>query len=133
MQHQIELKQLVKYVAGNLTAAACSRNSFFVNDVAPGIIIHADREMLAETFDKLLAKAVEQTNNNCIRIEAVVFNQIVSLVINQTVQCNSAGLALSMEPLQTVAEKLGGSISVVSDHEQKTLVALSFFNGRRAA
>lgn len=133
MEQHVELQQLVKYVAGNLTAAACSRNSFFVNDVAPGIIIHADREMLAETLGKLLAKAIEQTGNNCIRIEAVVFNQIVSLVINQTGQCSSAGLAVSMEPLQPVAEKLGGSISVVSDHEHKTLVALSFFNGRRAA
>ncbi len=133
MEHQIELKQLVNYVTGTLTTAACSRNSLLVNDVQPGIHVYADKEILAETLSRLLIKTIEQSENNCIRIEAVVFNQIVSLVVNQTSHCTCTGMAVSVEPLQVTAEKLGGSISVVADHEEKVLVALSFYNGRRAA
>jgi hypothetical protein len=133
MEHQIELQQLTGFVMKNLTAEACSRKSLLVNNVTPGIIVHADREALAETLTDVLTKTICHTESNCIRIEAVAFDNIISLVIKQTGSCSSSNIAVSMAPLQPLANKLGGSISVVTDNNSRITVALSFYNGRRAA
>ena len=133
MEHQIEFQQLTGFVTKNLTTEACSRKSLLVNNVTPGIIVHADREALAETLTDVLTKTICHTESNCIRIEAVAHDNIISLVIKQTGSCSSTRIAVSMAPLQPFAEKLGGSISVVTDNDNRITVALSFYNGLRAA
>lgn len=133
MEHQIELQQLTGFVTKSLTTEACSRKSLLVNNVTPGIIVHADREALAETLTDVLTKTICHTENNCIRIEAVAYDNIISLVIKQTGSCSSTSIAVSMTALQPLAEKLGGSISVVTDNNSRITVALSFYNGLRAA
>lgn len=133
MEHQIELKQLTGFVTKNLTTEACSRKSLLVNNVTPGIIVHADREALAETLTDVLTKTICHTENNCIRIETAIYDNIVSLIIKQSGYCSSTSIAVSMMPLQPLAEKLGGSISVVSDSDSRITVAFSFYNGLRAA
>lgn len=133
MEHQIELQQLVNFVMKDLTKEAGQRKSLMVNDVQPGVMVHADREILAETLSDVLTKTICHTENNCIRISAAIYDNIISLVIKQTGSCASTSIAVSMEPLQSLAERLGGSITVVSDHDSRIMVALSFFNGLRAA
>ena len=133
MEYQIDLQQLVNYVMKGLTAEACSRKSLMVNDIEFGVTIHADREALVETLTEVLKKAVCHTESNCIRISASTYDNIISLVIKQSGRCTSTSIAVSMEPLQPKAEKLGGSITVVSDSDSRIMVAFSFFNGLRAA
>lgn len=133
MEHQIELQQLVNHVMKGLTTEACSRKSLLINDVTPGITVHADREKLAETLFAVLKKTICHTENNCIRITAGIYDSIISLVIKHKGRCTSTSIAVSMEALQEHAECLGGSITVVSDNDSRSMVAFSFFNGLRAA
>ena len=133
MEHQIDLQQLVNYVSKSLTGFAGARKSLLLNNVKPGIIVHTDREMLAETLEDVLTNTICHTENNCIRVEAISFDHIISLIIRQSGVCTSTSIAVSMEPLQPLAEKLGGSITVVSDNDSRVMVAFSFYNGRRAA
>lgn len=133
MEYQIDLQQLVNFVIKGLTKEACSRKSLMINDVTHGVSVHADRERLAETLGDVLKKTICHTENNCIRISASIYDNIISLVIRHSGRCTSTSIAVSMEPLQTQAEKLGGSITVVSDSDSRIMVAFSFFNGLRAA
>jgi len=133
MEQQIELQQLTSFVTKGLISEACSRKSLLVNNVTPGIIVHADREALAETLTDVLTKTICHTESNCIRIESIAYDNIISLVIKQTGLCSSSSIAISMAPLQPLADKLGGSISVVTDNNSRITVALSFYNGLRAA
>lgn len=133
MEHKIELKELVSYVMKSLAPEAACRCSFMLNDVAPGLQVDADRETLAHTLSAVLSNSICHAENNCIRISTHCFNQIISLTISQTASCAVSTIAVSMEPLQPLAEKLGGSITVVADNESRVMVAFSFYNGRRAA
>ncbi len=133
MEHQIDLQQLVSFVMKGLTAEACSRQSLLVNDVNAGVTVRADRESLAATLNEVLTKTICHTSNNCIRIGSATYDNIISLVITHSSRCTSTSIAVSMELLQEKAERLGGSITVVSDSDSRIMVALSFYNGLRAA
>ena len=133
MEHQIDLQQLVSFVTKGLTKEAGSRKSLLLNDVDAGIVVQADRELLVEGLSDVLKKTICHTENNCIRIGAAIYDNIITLVIKHTGRCTSTSIAVSMEPLQPLAEKLGGSITVVSDNESRIMVAFSFYNGLRAA
>jgi len=124
MEQQIELQQLTSFVTKGLISEACSRKSLLVNNVTPA---------LAETLTDVLTKTICHTESNCIRIESIAYDNIISLVIKQTGLCSSSSIAISMAPLQPLADKLGGSISVVTDNNSRITVALSFYNGLRAA
>ncbi|HEX7846242.1 MAG TPA: hypothetical protein VF476_10625, partial [Chitinophagaceae bacterium] len=79
MEHQIELQQLVNYVTKELIREACFRKSLLVNDVEPGVTVHADREALVETLNDVLKRTISHTDHNCIRISASIYDNIISL------------------------------------------------------
>jgi signal transduction histidine kinase len=133
MNHPTELKTLISQVMNSLIPLAVRRRSFLINEIDPEIKLHADRDMIAYVLGDVLVKAIHHTDNDCIRISADVYSNIVLVKINETGQRPYTTIAVSMEQLQPLAEKLGGSISVNSRPDHGVTVALTFFNGSRAA
>ena len=133
MQYQTELRSLITQVMSGLIPLAIERKSFVINDIQPDIEVYADKDILALAMADVLVKALKHTENDCIRISAKVFNNIILLTIKETSHRPHTTIAFSMEQVQPLAEKLGGSISVNSDDDKCITVAFTFFNGKRAA
>jgi signal transduction histidine kinase len=133
MNNPTELKTVISQVMNSLIPLAVRRRSFFINEIDTDIKLHADRDMIAYVLGDVLVKAIHHTDNDCIRISADVYSNIVLVKINETSQRPYTTIAVSMEQLQPLAEKLGGSISVNSRPDHGVTVAVTFFNGSRAA
>jgi K+-sensing histidine kinase KdpD len=112
MKNQFALKQLVGHVAQSILPSAVSRNSFFVNDVAPDLQVSADRDVLASVLSNLLQTAVAQTESDCIRISAYEQQQQVFLQVNENGRCYNADIFNKMEQLMPMATVLGGAVAI---------------------
>ncbi|QNA44374.1 HAMP domain-containing histidine kinase [Lacibacter sediminis] len=112
MKNQFALKQLVGHVAQSILPSAVSRNSFFVNDIAPDLQVSADRDVLASVLSNLLQTAVAQTESDCIRISAYEQQQQVFLQVNENGRCYNADIFTKMEQLMPMAAVLGGAVAI---------------------
>lgn len=133
MQTPYSLQQLSGQVINNIVPQATNYKNFFINDIDPAITVQADTALLMPALKDILVKALALSENHCIRLSASVFGNIIAVCIKQPGLQQCSTIAINMEALQPLAEKLGGSITVMSDHGNNTLVAFSFYNGLRAA
>jgi K+-sensing histidine kinase KdpD len=133
MQNPSALQQIVSLVMNSLEPLATTHKSFLVNDIAPGIELHADKDMLALMVSHVLKTAIRHTENDCIRISARTVSDSVFLNVKENGCRPYIAVAESMEQIQPLAEKLGGFISVESSSHEGITVAFSFYNGVKAA
>lgn len=133
MKHHDELHMLVDQVMSSLLPLATDHKSFFVNDVNTDMQLTADKDILALVFGNLLKTTIDISENSCIRITANTFTDTVRLNVPQPCTRSFTEIADFMEPIQPLAEKLGGCITVINDPMTGTAVALCFYNGAKAA
>jgi hypothetical protein len=133
MKTNDELHILVDQVMSSLLPLATNRKSFFVNDVIADTQLTADKDILAMVFGNLLRTTIDISENSCIRITANTFPDTVRLSIAQPGTRSFSDIADCMEPIQPLAQKLGGSITVINDPMTGTAVALCFHNRAKAA
>ena len=112
MKNQFALKLFVGHVAQSILPTAVSRNSFFVNDIAPDLQVSADQELLASLLSNLLQTAVSQTESDCIRISAYEQQQQVFLQVRENGRCYNADIFKKMEQLIPMAATLGGTVAI---------------------
>ncbi len=133
MGTQNELHDLVDKVMTSLLPLATNRNNSFINEITSELEVHADRDQVAMVFGNLLQRAVGLTTNGCIRVSAKSYFDKILLDVKETSNLPFTEVADSMEPIQLLAQQLGGCISVINNPMSGTSVALSFHNGVRAA
>jgi len=133
MQSPSALQEIVNLVMNSLVPLATTRKSFLVNDIGPGIELHADKDMLALVVSDVLKTAIRHTENDCIRISAQTVSDSIYLNVRENGCRPYIAVAESMERIQPLAEKLGGFITVASSSHDGITVAFSFYNGRKAA
>ena len=113
MKNPIALKTLVGNVARTILPNAVNRYSFFVNDIAPGIKVSVDHDLLASVLSKLLQTAVAQTENDCIRISAYQQQEQVFLNVHENGRCYGSDIFSRMEQMMPLAATLGGTVAVI--------------------
>jgi hypothetical protein len=133
MKNPSALQEIVNLVISSLKPLASTRKSRLVNDIAPGIELNADKDMLALVVSDVLTTAIRHTENDCITISAKSVCDSIFLNVKETGCRPYIAVAESMERIQPLAEKLGGFISVQSSSHEGITVAFSFYNGKKAA
>jgi K+-sensing histidine kinase KdpD len=112
MNTPITLKQLVGDVARTILPNAVNRYSFFVNDIAPGMQVCVDHDLLASVLGKLLQTAVAQTEKDCIRISAYQQQEQVFLNVHENGRCYGTDIFNRMEQMMPLAATLGGTVAM---------------------
>lgn len=113
MKNTITLKTLVGDVARTILPNAVNRYSFFVNDIAPGIKVSVDHNLLASVLSKLLQTAITQTENDCIRISAYEKQEQVFLNVHENGRCYGSDIFNRMEQMMPLAATLGGTVALI--------------------
>lgn len=127
------LQELVdKLVTGELSAAL-QKESFIVNEVPGELLIATDENMLAGVLRGLLHTVVSNARNSCIRVAAKVYGDIVLVHVRDTRRANSKTIMEQLGKIQSLAEKVGGCVTVCNQQEETITLAFSFFNGTKAA
>jgi signal transduction histidine kinase len=132
-RERIKLHQLVDHLMAGLAPEAVNRKSLIINDVNPWIPVNTDENMLAFVIVKLLTTVVNQTESNCIHIDAISTGNFTSVQVRDHISSARNNYVYGLGQVQDLLQKLGGAISVSSSRTRGTVVAFSFNNAQSAA
>ena len=132
-QEKIKLHNLVDRLMEGLIPEAVNRRSLIINDVNPNIQVDTDENVLAFVIVKLLTTVVNQTESNCIHIDASSSGNHTSIQVKDHVSSGKNNYVHGLGQVQNLLQKLGGAISVSCSRTMGTIVAFSFNNSLSAA
>ncbi len=128
MKNQFILKHLISKLTAALIPMAGNRHSFFINDVAPDIQLSTDQDILASVLSELFQTAVNQTENDCIRISASIEHNLVFLNVHENGPYLSPEMSRRIQMIQPLAIQIGGSIAYTAHQRKGQDLAIRFLN-----
>lgn len=122
------LTQLVGRIAGDYLKIAVKNRSFFVNEVPGDMEVDHNKEWIASVISGLLSTVVMHARDTCIRLSARKYGHVVVLEVQDSGCISTYAMACGLQDVQTLAEKIGGSLSISVHKTTITRVAFSFPN-----
>lgn len=122
------LRQIVDRLSVALLPFAVNKHSFFVNDIPADIMIDHNRKWIASVIEGLLATVTGHVNSTCIRLSAQKQGHFIVFTILESGNTNSYAMAGELKQAFSLAEQIGGCLSIsvpVIDH---TTISFSFPN-----
>jgi len=127
-QYPPALHQMVSALVAGELPMAVRRRSFFVNDVPSEFYVSVDTHILASVIRELLHTIVSHTANSCIRISANSYGPIILMQVKDSNSFNYHGIYEDLQPVQQIAGRVGGYVSITSKREDMTTITFSFPN-----
>lgn len=122
------LKQLTSRVASTYLPVAVRNQSFFMNDIPGDLVVEHNNEWVSSIINGLLNAVVLHAKDTCIRLTARKYGHVVVLEIKESGCISSYAMACGLQDVQTLAEKIGGCLTISINKEKTTTIAFSFPN-----
>ncbi|MEP7372887.1 MAG: hypothetical protein ABI675_05815 [Chitinophagaceae bacterium] len=122
------LHQIVSRLVSTHLSLAVRHHSFFVNDVPADLSIEHNREWIASVISGLLSTVTGHAKNTCIRLSARKHDHIIVLTIRESGKTNSYAMASELKQAYSLAEKIGGCLSISVPVMDNTTISFSFPN-----
>jgi glucose-6-phosphate-specific signal transduction histidine kinase len=122
------LKELTSNLAEKFLPLAVNNNSFFINDVDKNIVIDYNQEWVSSVISGLMVAVVRHAKDTCIRLSAKKFGHVIVFEIEESGCISSYAMACGLQDVQSLAAKIGGSLSISIQKPQNTTIAFSFPN-----
>lgn len=127
------LHQLIDQLLQSFLPHIVQQKSFIVNDIKKEMLVCTDENILASVLSNLLSTTINYTQNNCIRISAKLYGNIILLHVKDNDNRHDEALTDSLLQVEPLAEKIGGCITISNNKMNGTTVAVSFYNQQLAA
>lgn len=122
------LNQIVARLLNTHLSLAVRNHSFFVNDVPSDLPVDHNREWIASVISGLLVTVTGHAKNTCIRLSARRHGHIIVLTIQESGNTNSYAMAGELKQAYSLAEKIGGCLSISVPVMDNTTISFSFPN-----
>src|SRR5688572_30213944 len=122
------LKQLTSRLAGTFLPVAVRNQSFFMNDIPEHMPVEHNREWISSIISGLLSAVVTHARDTCIRLTARKYGHVVVLEIQESGCISTYAMACGLQDVQTLAEKIGGCLTISIQKPTSTRIAFSFPN-----
>jgi len=122
------LNQIVNRLLSTHLSLAERNHSFFINDIPQDLPINHNREWIASVISGLLSTVTGHAKNTCIRLSARKHDQIIVLTILESGNTNSYAMASELKQAYSLAEKIGGCLSISVPVMDNTTISFSFPN-----
>jgi hypothetical protein len=122
------LNQLVSRLVNTHLSLAVRNHSFFINDIPGSLTIDHNREWIASVISGLLSTITSHAKNTCIRLSARKHDHTIVLTIQESGKTNSYTMASELKQAYSLAEKIGGCLSVSVAVMENTTILFSFPN-----
>ena len=129
----ITLQQLVSRAIAGVMPIAIRNKSFIINEIAPGLQLAGNSDMISTVLHKLIDTVSVHSMNSCIRVSAKAYGNVILVQVRDHHSADACTLAFSLEPAQPVAEKIGGYLGITSQWRNETTIVFSFPNVPEAA
>jgi hypothetical protein len=121
-----KLNQLAERLVNKFLPIATRNQSFFVNEISRDISVDNNNESLDSVISGLLAAVVRNAKDTCIRLTAKKNGSLVTFEIKESGCISSYAMACGLQDVQTMAEKIGGNLSISIQKTGSTIVAFTF-------
>lgn len=121
------LRDLVGRVSNNYLSVAAQHKNFIVNDVPFDMGIDYNHSWISSIVNGLFETVVRNARETCIRVTARRYGYVVVLEVKESGNVNGYSMAIGLQEVNTLAEKIGGCLNI-SVQQPMTTVAFSFPN-----
>ena len=83
---------------------------------------------MASIISGMIATAVSNTRDNCIRFSAKKYGYVLVLEIQESGRVNNFPINADLQQIQGMAEKIGGCLFINTQKEEKVIMSFSFPN-----
>lgn len=125
MQNNICLRSTVSSLIVDLLPVSTFHKSFFINNIPQDFYVSTNSTLLTEALYNVLDNIVRSAENKCIRVEAVVEEENITLLIQDAGNCYYGLLSPKLPFIMPVFRKLGMYFSVRNKPALGTVVGLS--------
>jgi hypothetical protein len=122
------LKQLTTRLASNFLPIAVRNESFFMNDIPDAMVVEHNQEWISSIISGLLSAVVLHAKGTCIRMTARKYGHVIVMEIRESGCISTYAMACGLQDVQTLAEKIGGCLTININKEKTTTIAFSFPN-----
>ena len=122
------LHQLINRLTGIFLPAAVRNQSFFINDIPGDLPVDNNPQWVASVVSRMLSTVVNHVKDTCIRLSARKHGHVVILEIQESGSVNGYAMASELQQVNSLAEKIGGHLSISLPKAQTTSIAFSFPN-----
>jgi hypothetical protein len=127
------LRNMASCLANSFMPVAQRNKSYFVNDIPDELYIDTDPELVSSVLSGLLSAVVRNAKESCIRLSAKIYNNVILVHVQDYNNFNYSPVENGLQQLQSIAEKMGGNVSVTSQRHNVATFAFSFPNLPMAA
>lgn len=122
------LHELVDFLISKFKPEVASNKSLFINEIPAHLELMADKQLLSAILNGLFSVVTTYTKDSCIRLSAKTHGSMVSIQVKESVSLDRAVVENGVFKLQSLAEKLRGSIRVTSRWKRLTTITFGFPN-----
>lgn len=120
------LNQLIDRLTAVFLPTAVRNQSFFLNDVPADIAITNNPQYITPVLSRMIAAVVSHVKDTCIRVTAKRHGHIVVLEMQESGSVNGFAMASELQQVNSLAENIGGYLSITLPKAQTTSIAFSF-------
>lgn len=129
----VNLHQLAGKLIATYQPIAVSQNSFFINEVAPGLLADTNQEVLANLLNSIIYFVARCCNEACISVYASTYDDRVAVNIKDTSNKASYGVLYEFQHLQFLAKQIGGFLEINNYRNKETIITFNFENQQAVA
>lgn len=122
------LHELADFLISKFRPEVANNKSVFINEIPAHLELMADKQLLSAILNGLFSVVTTYTKDSCIRLSAKTNGNRVSIQIKESVSLDRAVVENGVYKLQSLAEKLRGSIGVTSRRKKPTTITFGFPN-----
>lgn len=120
------LKKLTGGLISSFLPVASRNRSFFVNNIPDQLEVEHNKEWITSVINGLLKAVVNHARETCIQLSARKYGETVVLEIQESGCISTYAMACGLQDVQSMAEKIGGSLSISIRKPTSTMIAFSF-------
>ena len=120
------LNQLIDRLTNVFLTTAVQNQSFFLNDVPNDLAIVSNTQYISSVVSRMISTVVNHVRDTCIRFTAKRHGNIVVLELQESGSVNGFAMASELQQVNSLAERIGGYLSITLPKAQTTSIAFSF-------
>ena len=122
------LRDFINCLTNTYIAKAGQNKRCFVNEIPDHLQLETDPQMLGPVLNGLFLSVVSHAKESCIRIAAKVYGNVVLLKVKDSNGPDIYGIEDELKKLNTIAEKMKGSVNVTGKNKILTTITIGFPN-----
>lgn len=122
------LNKLTGKIANSFLPVAVRNRSFIVNDIPEDLAIGHNQEWVASVISGMLDAVVRHAKDTCIRLTARKYGYLNVLEMRESGCISTYAMACGLQEVQSIVQKIGGSLNISIEKQKNTTVSFSFPN-----